>query len=154
MTKLRKLTAEEEAKAERISAEGGMPVRHLKYFMRLPENLARWDKGSLAKVLVNREAMSVEIIDLLFTRLKVLEEKLGVTEKTLAATEHKGIWEGGRQYERGNFVTYRGSMWVAKKETLDEPGKSLEWQMVVRRGRDGRVRYESALKGLNDGGAT
>jgi hypothetical protein len=148
--RLRRLTADEETQAEKLGEELGMESEKIKYFMRLPESLQFWDKSALARVLRNSlqhsesqagECFGVvcEIIDALTNRVKSLEEKLGVTQKELAAREHKGVWEGGRGYEKGNFVTYRGGMWVAKKETLDEPGTSLEsWRLVVRRGRDGR----------------
>jgi hypothetical protein len=143
MTKLRQLSLAEKTKAAAISAEGGMPAQDIEYFMRLPESLAAWHKGSLVQVLRKHSEPQfgalIEIIDALISRVKGLEKKLGITQKELAATEHKGVWEGKREYQKNNFVTHKGSMWVAKKDTLDEPGTSFEWQMVVRRGRPGRI---------------
>ena len=48
------------------------------------------------------------------------------------------VHRSGEQYEKGDAVTHSGSYWVAKCDTKATPGKSDDWRMVVKRGRDGK----------------
>ena len=50
----------------------------------------------------------------------------------------EGVHRPGGQYVKGDCVTHGGSYWVAKKETAETPGKSEDWRLVVKRGRDGK----------------
>ena len=49
-----------------------------------------------------------------------------------------GVHRSGASYEAGDCVTHGGSYWVAKADTRETPGKSDDWRMVVKRGRDGK----------------
>jgi integrin beta 3 len=49
-----------------------------------------------------------------------------------------GVHRPGASYEAGDCVTHGGSYWVAKADTAETPGKSDDWRMVVKRGRDGK----------------
>ena len=49
-----------------------------------------------------------------------------------------GVHRPGADYEEGDCVTHGGSYWVAKADTNATPGKSDDWRMVVKRGRDGK----------------
>lgn len=52
---------------------------------------------------------------------------------------HRGIYKKDAQYEEGDCVTWGGSMWLAKGTTLDQqPGTNGSWQLVVKRGNDGK----------------
>ncbi len=50
----------------------------------------------------------------------------------------RGVWKESQKYERSDFVSWGGSGFVAQKETIAEPGKSDDWRLAVKRGRDGR----------------
>lgn len=64
-------------------------------------------------------------------RLKALEES--------DAIPYQGTYENDRQYQRGQFVTFNGSLWHANKTTKQSPGSgSSDWQLAVKRGRDGK----------------
>jgi collagen type III alpha len=50
----------------------------------------------------------------------------------------RGVWRE-RAYEPGDGVTWRGSFWIAQKETSAKPDEaSTEWRLAVKRGRDGK----------------
>lgn len=55
---------------------------------------------------------------------------------------HRGVWREGTRYERGDVVTWAGSMWTAKDATTAKPGETAEasraWQLSVKAGRDGK----------------
>jgi hypothetical protein len=51
----------------------------------------------------------------------------------------RGIYQAGETYLMGDTVTHAGSMWHCNERTADKPGEgSKAWQLVVKRGRDGR----------------
>jgi hypothetical protein len=50
----------------------------------------------------------------------------------------RGVWRE-RAYEPGDGVTWRGSFWIAQKETSAKPDEaSADWRLAVKRGRDGK----------------
>lgn len=49
----------------------------------------------------------------------------------------RGVWKEGA-YERGDAVTWAGSLWVAQKDTETKPGTDDGWRLAVKRGRDGK----------------
>jgi collagen type III alpha len=50
----------------------------------------------------------------------------------------RGVWRE-RAYEPGDGVTWRGSFWIAQKETSAKPDEaSTDWRLAVKRGRDGK----------------
>jgi hypothetical protein len=52
---------------------------------------------------------------------------------------YRGVWVEGKQYERGDGVTWAGAVWHANGETLTKPGDgSKDWTLKVKKGRDGR----------------
>jgi collagen triple helix repeat protein len=50
----------------------------------------------------------------------------------------RGVYQQGKAYERGDCVTYGGSLWIAKKDGADRPGEGDTWRLAVKRGRDGK----------------
>jgi hypothetical protein len=52
---------------------------------------------------------------------------------------YRGVWRE-QPWERGDVVTWDGSMWHCNEPTMDEPGKpeSKGWTLCTKRGRDGR----------------
>lgn len=60
-------------------------------------------------------------------------------EKVAELTDltHKGLWENGKDYRRGQYVTWGGSTFVAMKDHPEgKPGDSSSWFLAARRGRD------------------
>lgn len=49
----------------------------------------------------------------------------------------QGVYKSGAEYEEGDVVTYGGSLWIAKADTVDSP-PSDNWRLAVRRGKDGK----------------
>jgi hypothetical protein len=56
----------------------------------------------------------------------------------LPHTIYRGVFADGTVYQRGDAVTWGGSLWIAKERTTDKPEVSKAWQLAVKRGRDGR----------------
>lgn len=76
-------------------------------------------------------------------RIDALEKEVAslkaASTKTLADS-YKGTWQPSAfdPYERGAAVTFDGSLWLARTTTRTKPGASEDWQMIVKRGRDGK----------------
>jgi len=51
---------------------------------------------------------------------------------------HQGIYTAGAAYVPGDLVTFGGSMWICRMPTGAKPGEHPAWQLIVKRGRDGR----------------
>jgi integrin beta 3 len=52
---------------------------------------------------------------------------------------YRGVRRGGEVYERGDMVSYGGSVWHAAKQTDSTPGEgNQDWTLAVKRGRDGK----------------
>jgi integrin beta 3 len=52
--------------------------------------------------------------------------------------EYHGVWTP-KQYEKGDGVTWAGSLWIAKTTTSMKPGDGSDgWQLAVKRGADGK----------------
>ena len=45
-------------------------------------------------------------------------------------------WQGphveGEHYHRGDLVQRSGTVWVAERQTIDRPGESRSWRMLVK----------------------
>lgn len=56
---------------------------------------------------------------------------------------YRGVYQDdGMGYEAGDVVTFGGSQWVAKRDTSAKPeehGADRDWQLAVKRGRDGKT---------------
>lgn len=51
---------------------------------------------------------------------------------------YTGTWRQGASYQRGDFCSDHGSLWHAWQTTSERPGESEHWQLVAKRGADGR----------------
>lgn len=52
---------------------------------------------------------------------------------------YRGVFKDGQTYERGDTVTWGGSLWHCDAETADKPGEqSKAWTLAAKRGRDGK----------------
>jgi hypothetical protein len=68
--------------------------------------------------------------------IKPLEDKLAEQERRIP--KYRGYWEAGEMYSKSSLVTHGGSLWLAVQPTQERPGNSDAWEMVAKRGRDGR----------------
>jgi hypothetical protein len=59
-------------------------------------------------------------------------------EWPLATPWFSGVWRQGNTYPKGAIVVYKGDQWTAKADTFNRPGETQDWQLSVRRGRDGK----------------
>jgi integrin beta 3 len=53
----------------------------------------------------------------------------------------RGVYRHGETYERGDAVTYAGSIWIAQETTNSKPETregGTSWRLAVKRGRDGK----------------
>lgn len=50
---------------------------------------------------------------------------------------YRGIWKQG-EYKRGDTVTLEGGLWLCKADGSSRPGTSQAWQLIVKRGTNGR----------------
>jgi hypothetical protein len=56
----------------------------------------------------------------------------------LPAIVYRGVWTAVRGYEPGDSVTWRGSLWMCLRATSAKPDEaSSDWQLAVKRGRNG-----------------
>lgn len=50
----------------------------------------------------------------------------------------RGPYKPGDGYEKGDAVSYGGSLWIAQEPTSDKPDGSKAWRLAVKKGRDAR----------------
>lgn len=51
---------------------------------------------------------------------------------------YRGVYQPGKSYERGDMVSFGGSIFHANDDTADKPEEGGRWTLAVKRGRDGR----------------
>lgn len=52
---------------------------------------------------------------------------------------YRGVFTDGTGYEKGDTVTWAGSLWHCNAETKDKPGEgSADWTLAVKKGRDAK----------------
>jgi hypothetical protein len=94
-----------------------------------PEEFAK-RSAQLTKEYVARQ------LEPLQKQLEALEARLAVAEDR--GFRYRGTWSASTQFNDGDAVSHDGSLWLAKASTRDRPGTSPHWQLIVKRGRDGR----------------
>lgn len=50
----------------------------------------------------------------------------------------RGVYKAGAGYERGDAVTWGGSLWIAQEPTSEKPDSGKGWRLSAKRGRDGK----------------
>lgn len=50
----------------------------------------------------------------------------------------RGPFKAGEAYEKGDAVSYGGSLWIAQGDTSEKPDGGDGWRLAVKKGRDGR----------------
>jgi hypothetical protein len=66
----------------------------------------------------------------------------GLDGKDGQSVRYLGVHVAGKTYDVGDLVTAGGSAWYCGRTTTGDPGKSADWQLMVKRGRDARERSE------------
>lgn len=75
------------------------------------------------------------------TMTVILERGEDRVEKTvrIPVPMDRGVYREGSKYMRGDGVTFGGSWWIAQKDDArGKPGKSQDWRLAVRHGRDAK----------------
>lgn len=69
-------------------------------------------------------------------RIAALESQV----KGMPGICYRGVWSADAEYQHGDVVTLKGSMWFCKQSTAARPedSQSSSWQLCVKAGRDGR----------------
>jgi Collagen triple helix repeat (20 copies) len=60
---------------------------------------------------------------------------------TIPCVIFRGVYTAGREYEKGDSVTFGGSQWIALNVTRETPGQrgvETAWVLSVKRGADGK----------------
>ena len=101
---------------------------------------------AVRKRLSNRRSTDDVLIKIIMTaiaqevrpwieRVQKLERRI----EELEQRKYVGVWKEGEIYHPGNQVTLGGSIWYCKRGCMSRPGTDPEdWQLQVKRGRDGR----------------
>lgn len=50
----------------------------------------------------------------------------------------RGPYRSGESYQKGDAVSYGGSLWIAQDETAERPDGGKGWRLAVKKGRDGK----------------
>lgn len=94
-----------------------------------------------------RDALDIEDFELSLNddnRTVTLSLKRGdvLVEKSvkLPVILDRGVFSETESYEKGDAVSYGGSLWISQKDTPEgKPGTSDDWRLSVKRGRDGKT---------------
>jgi hypothetical protein len=55
--------------------------------------------------------------------------------KELQGWKYRGVWAGRAEtYQKGNFATHDGALWIALKDDPGKPGEGDGWQLVAKGG--------------------
>lgn len=68
----------------------------------------------------------------------IVEQRFAEIQVRTFADVYQGVYENGRNYERGLLATWGGSLWLSQAETRSKPGESPDWRLVVKKGADAR----------------
>lgn len=104
------------------------------------------DRMPIPKDGVNgKDALPVDSIDIVQDGRDVVI-KLGDTKHVikLDTVIDRGVWREA-EYEKGDAVTYGGSLWIAQDSGAHgAPGTSKAWRLAVKKGRDGKDLRDNA----------
>ena len=118
-----KMPAEQERKATSQATHGG--------------EMTTAELEAMADAIADSIAKATEP---LLKRIVQLERRLNVAEMRPKGLSFEGAWQRAATYVRHSGVVHDGSLFVAVVDQTrgDLPGSSNAWQLVAKRGRDGR----------------
>ena len=74
-------------------------------------------------------------IALKFTRAGICKE----FAVELPVVLDRGVYKAEGEYQKGDAVTWGGSLWIAQKDGPEsKPGEDWSWRLAVKKGRDGK----------------
>lgn len=65
-------------------------------------------------------------------------ERQKVREIPTGMVIYRDVFSKAEKYQRGDSVTYAGSLWIARKDNPGTPGDGDGWRLAAKRGRDGK----------------
>lgn len=68
----------------------------------------------------------------------LIEERMAEVQVRSFADLYRGVFKHGESYKRSQFATWGGSLFLALADTGNRPGESNDWQLVTKRGADGK----------------
>jgi hypothetical protein len=77
--------------------------------------------------------LAIEVKEAIADAVRPLERRIAELEAR-GEMKYCGIWEEGREYLRGNFVTTNGSLWHAEQPTRRRPGTDSTYRLAVKKG--------------------
>ena len=92
-----------------------------------------------------KDALPIDALSIQHDGERSLTIKLGDQQHTVhvPAIIYREVWREGR-YTKGDAVTYGSSLWIARADTDEAPGTGKDWQLAVKKGRDGKDLRDSA----------
>ena len=94
--------------------------------------------GQAAKEILAAVTMELDAQLDLIEDLQIQVTKFEASGAKHIAEAYQGTWRWGETHKRGALVTDSGSLWMCGQDTEARPGKSQDWQLIVKRGRDGK----------------
>ena len=90
---------------------------------------------TLAEIQKREKALAASISKAFAAALRNLRDELRNEKSEL---RYLGVFEQQRSYKHGNFVTYRGGLWHANKDTQGAvPGDGSDaWTLAVKSGKE------------------
>jgi len=109
------------------------------------DGMVGWDCIMDGLAAIAREKVDERTFAVLLTRSSGEVER---AEFTFDVMQYRGIWTD-KDHQRGDTVTWDGSLWHCEAPTKSKPGTSDDWKLCAKRGRDGRdgLRGEKGERG-------
>lgn len=63
---------------------------------------------------------------------------------SLPVPVYRGVYKEGETYAKCDTSTWGGSVWIAQKDTNEKPGRSDDWQLMVKQGNEGKSAFSIA----------
>jgi hypothetical protein len=91
------------------------------------------DKGMIKAVAACIKEQVGKSHEVLRDRLRELDARIEALEKGGGLADHyKGSFDQGVLYRRGDLLTADGALWICLAESMDKPGKSAAYRLVVK----------------------
>jgi len=58
---------------------------------------------------------------------------------TIPVVLDRGVFQKDATYQKGDAVSWGGSLWIAQADTGSAPGDGADWRLAVKKGRDGKT---------------
>ena len=92
-----------------------------------------------------RDGLGLDQLETAYDGERTLQLTLRNLDRTQTATltlpvpVYRGVWQRGVSYQRGDLVTFGGSVWHANVTApAAKPGDGSTWTLAVKRGQDGK----------------